>query len=186
MQLTVLPVIWEFSDTYWWPGDCDCKCYLVLLSHCRKIQRCYLKLVQGHFFPYILSDLSLINNCDSLYTRNRYQMADSRLFCCFVAAWIRRIIIVATTRLMTIRVATTGEIIVPIWDVVVTVGEVVTGPRQRRTVTHDTLTWLLSMYCSGARVGAPICPGMGVVLAMCSSCTFNERDPVNCVIPKKG
>ena len=144
------------------------------------------KISSGPFFsPYILSDLSLIGNCDSLYTRNGYQMADSRSFCCFVAVWIRRIIIVATTRLTTIRVATTGEIIAPTWDVVVTVGEVVTGPRQQHTVTHDTLTWLLSMYCSGARVGAPICPGMGVVLAVCSSCTFNKRDPVNCVVPKK-
>lgn len=112
-------------------------------------------------------------------------MADSRPFCCFVAVWIRRIIIVATKRLMTIRVAIMEEIIAPIWDVAVTVGEVATGPRQQRTVTHDTLTWLLSMYCSGARVGAPICPGMGVVLVMCSSCTFNKTDPVNCMISKK-
>jgi hypothetical protein len=120
-----------------------------------------------------------------LYTRNAYQTADSGPFHCFVAVWIRRIIIVATTRLTTIRAATTGEIIAPIWDVVVTVGEVVTGPRHQRTVTRDTLTWLLSMYCSGARVGAPICPGMGVVLVMCSSCTFNKRDPVNCMVSKK-
>jgi hypothetical protein len=61
------------------------------------------------------------------------------------------------------------EIIVLIWDVVATVEEVVTGPRQQRTVTHDTLIWLPSMYCSGARVGAPICPGMRVAVVMCSS-----------------
>jgi hypothetical protein len=97
------------------------------------------------------------------------------------------------------------EITVLIWDVVAIVEEVVTGPHQLHTVTHDTLIWLPSMYCSDARVGAPICPGMGVALVMCSSCMLtnrpsklygggschvlltyvNKRDPVNHVVSKK-
>jgi len=41
----------------------DWKGYLVLLIHCRQIQRWYLNLGQGHFFPPIHPVRFVVNNC---------------------------------------------------------------------------------------------------------------------------